>query len=450
MSTVLKSNNFELGLADGTTLTTANSSGGGQSGFTVNVNAGNTCQVSATSPLEDSFSLVMTQGGANVIELYQPLPATQGDIAYQEEFVHATPAVSCAVWRSLQTTSLTGTNVTLFFRADNKIHIFDTLSAVQSPSSTGVLTAGSTYILQIYETTTAITVNIYLKGQSSPVVALTMSTGTAPSFGAFRSGIGTASALFTRKIDNIKVGTGGFLPRTDVSNTPPTASVGPDQAVEVGSTVPLVGSDSDVDGSVTSRLWSWDTSLPGTVAGPTITGNTSQNASVVMNTPGMYRVKYVVTDNSSATSTPVYMKIAVYPHSGDPVTVRQATLSTWTQVGTGTPTSVLNDADDATGHQSPDGPSGAVDTYLMNPHGPGAAAGAITFTVRGNANNGPINRVCKWYRSDGTTLIDTQSGAAPTTLGPQVFTMATAALATIPGLVADRAELIVTITSTAV
>jgi hypothetical protein len=127
----------------------------------------------------------------------------------------------------------------------------------------------------------------------------TTAAGTADRFA-----IGTVSAAtVTVNLDNIVVDNSAFAAPTGApSNTPPTANAGADQAnVEPGTLITLTGTDSDSDGTVTSRSWSQ-------VGGsPTVTlSGTGQNRTFVApaTTAGTtLTFRYSATDNSGATTT---------------------------------------------------------------------------------------------------------------------------------------------------
>jgi hypothetical protein len=182
----------------------------------------------------------------------------------------------------------------------------------------------------------------------------------------------------------------------------------------------------------------WDT-LPSGVTPPVITGSSTANASFTPTVQGYYKAKYVVSDNQGSDSTPAYMQTWVAPLPGDPVTVRSDTIGTWGTYGAGA-TSVdrVNDSNTTTGVESPPNPAGSPYIVHMNPHGPGH----ITLDITGNSTGGGITRTIKWYKADGTTLVDTQPGTAPTALDDQVFTMSGTGEALIPNR-SDRAELII-------
>jgi hypothetical protein len=254
-----------------------------------------------------------------------------------------------------------------------------------------------------------------------------------------------AQATYTWKIDSLRVGYGGFLPRLDVTTTPPTCTTGPDAYATVGDTIPMSGTDTAPSGAIAGRAWIWDT-VPAGVTAPAITGSGTANASFTPTVQGYYRARYSVGDNQGVDSGPAYMATWVAPAPGDPVTVRADTIGPWMPFGGGaTSIARVNDSDASTGVVSPGDPNAAPYIAQMNPHGPGG----ITLTITGNSTAGGVTRTVKWYKADGTTLIDTQTGTAPTTAGNQVFTMSGTGLALI-STPASRAELWVHIESTKV
>ena len=83
------------------------------------------------------------------------------------------------------------------------------------------------------------------------------------------------------------------------ANTPPTANAGPNQSVQAGDTVNLVGSGSDSDGNVVSYAWS---QVNGELV--TIDNSNSSNASFVApQVSGNVTLRLTVTDNNGAVGT---------------------------------------------------------------------------------------------------------------------------------------------------
>jgi hypothetical protein len=449
---VEKQNNAEIGLTTGTTVTTGNSSGGGQDAFNgINIGAGNTVTVSSVSPLAGTYSYRLEQltPGTNPIEIYWDRATAGADFAFQMRVQHVTPAtVNNALFRTLATTNHTGAAAfTVFQRTDARIHIFDTGTSTQSAASTGFLNNNVTYLMQLYYAAGSVTVSFYTIGSTTPTATVTMAVATT-NIGSCRIAT-TAGVVTTYRIDSLKMGGGGFIARDDVSNVAPTATAGAAQYVLAGTTVTLSGSDADSDGSIASRAWTWSTAdtsgVAGTtrkwLSGPTITNGTTQNATATMTTPGAYRAQYVVTDDGGLTSDPVFTNVFVYPAAATAVGVRDGVKGTWTRVG-GDDTAVLNDANDATGWQTPDDPTVAnTATVLMNPYGPGQ----ITHVVRCDSEDGGISFQVEWYLADGTTLLGLDVETIPTTLGDTTFTLPSGGMTALGTTNAARAELIVVV-----
>ena len=82
-------------------------------------------------------------------------------------------------------------------------------------------------------------------------------------------------------------------------NQPPVANAGPDVAIAVGQVAALNGSGStDPDGTIAQYLW---TKVSGP-SSPTITGASTAQASLTINTAGVYIYRLTVTDNGGDTS----------------------------------------------------------------------------------------------------------------------------------------------------
>jgi hypothetical protein len=128
--------------------------------------------------------------------------------------------------------------------------------------------------------------------------------GTNP-IANFEVGAAVATVQATFDILDVQVddGSQSEIPMyVAVTNTAPTASAGTNKVTAVGTAISLTGTDSDSDGTVASRLWTFMDSVPATATVPTITGATTATPSVTPTVPGKFRYKYVVTDNSGASS----------------------------------------------------------------------------------------------------------------------------------------------------
>ncbi len=216
-ATILKQNNAEIGLTNGTSVNVANSGGGGQDALGASsIGAGNTFVVSSASPLEGTYSFLLTQTGAVACDQHWAMTTTYADFSWQFRFSYnQAPAVNCNIARGLTTTTFTGAAYTIAIRTDNKIQITENVGAT-TVVSTGTLTPGTSYLMQGRSNGTTITVLVYPVG--STTAAATLSITYAPlSIGSFKMGINTASALITLKYDAVKFATGGFIGRTDVA-----------------------------------------------------------------------------------------------------------------------------------------------------------------------------------------------------------------------------------------
>jgi len=91
-------------------------------------------------------------------------------------------------------------------------------------------------------------------------------------------------------------------------NVPPIANAGPDRNLQLPSTLVLLGSGTDTDGTITSYAWSF-ISGPNT---PIITTPNAQNTSVTNLVEGSYTFRLTVTDNNSSTDTDDVV-ITVFP-----------------------------------------------------------------------------------------------------------------------------------------
>ena len=454
VATLEKINTAEIGVGTGGTVTGSNSGGGsGNDPFNnVSVQAGTTLQVSSTAPITGSYSYIaaLTSSG-NTLTAAWTLAADRPDFTYDFAFtIPSAPPAGTAVGLARFYTDAAGaiTAATLFIDTAGKFYIDDAVDGRTSPPTTVAPAAGN-YIGKLRFTPGQISFDVYPYGSTTLTTSILM-TGLS-TFPIRRVSVVRLHALsgtvsYTWKVDTLRVGYGGFLPRLDIALTPPTCTVGPDAYVTVGDNIPMSGTDTASAGIITDRAWTWDT-FPAGVIPPGIVGATTANATFTPTVQGYYKARYVVRDNQGSDSAPAYMQIWVAPAAGDPVTVRAATSGVWATFGTGAASSVarVNDSDITTGVITGADPVGAVFIIQMNPHGPGA----VTLTITGNSTTGTITRNVAWYKADGTTLIDTQTGTAPTSSADEVFTMSDAGLAVIPNP-ADRAALWVHITSTKV
>lgn len=205
---------------------------------------------------------------------------------------------------------------------------------------------------------------------------------------------GTAHGLVD--VDNVTITDGGGV------NTAPTAKItSAAQSVTVGTPVTLTATDAAPGGTVASRLWSW-VSFPGSGAAPAITGATTQSASFTPTIPGAYVSRYVVTDNTGLTSSPVTITTTA---TSDPVIVYPSAVAAGGSalvVGATGPLSVITP------------PVQSAIKYLETPAGggqyplitfPQMPVGALTLIISGYSHNGALVRTAKLFKTDGTTQV---------------------------------------------
>lgn len=450
VATLERSSNADIGVPTGTTVTVGNSGGGtGNAPFTtVTVPAGTTLQVSNVAPITGGYSYVAALASTgNLLEAKWALAAPRPDVTWDAAFtIPATrPTVATSVARFYTDIGGTQLAAVLWLNPDATFAVNAYRDTRTSPP-TSVPAAPGNYVGKLRSSPGQITFDVYPYGSATAATSIAM-TGLTPfqvgSVAVIALTVASGAGSITWKTGALRVGYGGYLPRLDVTTTPPTCSTGPAAYATVGDTIPMSGTDTAPAGAITGRAWTWDT-LPDGITAPAIVGAGTANATFTPTVQGYYRAQYTVTDNQGSDSTPAYMATWVAPAAGDPVTVRTDTIGPWMPFGGGaTSIARINDTDNTTGIISPGDPTAAPYIARMNPHGPGA----VTLTVTGNSTNGDVTRTVKWYKTDGTTLIDTQTGTAPTSSGDQTFTMSDEGLALIQAP-ADRAELWVHIEST--
>lgn len=144
------------------------------------------------------------------------------------------------------------------------------------------------------------------------------------------------------------------------ANNPPTANAGADQTVTIGANVTVTGTDSDTDGTVTSRLWTFD-SYPGATA-PTLSNASTASASFTAATSGVYVLRYTVTDNGGATGSAT-VTITAPGTTARPTSVVGTT--DWVTTGAANAAAAMADEDASTLVTSPNSPA-AADTLTVD------------------------------------------------------------------------------------
>jgi hypothetical protein len=128
-----------------------------------------------------------------------------------------------------------------------------------------------------------------------------------------RQGIGTASSgIGTVYFDDFTAAVGpGFLTQSVFINQPPIANAGSGQnSVEPWSTVNLIGTDADADGTVASRTWR---QISGTAVTLTASGSTATYTAPASTAGDTLVFGYQATDNNGAVSAESIVTHTVLP-----------------------------------------------------------------------------------------------------------------------------------------
>lgn len=150
------------------------------------------------------------------------------------------------------------------------------------------------------------------------------------------------------------------------TNVAPVSNAGANKIVAVGSTATLNGTDSDSDGTVASRLWTYMDAVPLGATAPTTGATNVANLTVTPSVPGKFRYKYVVVDDKGVSSPDSFAY--VFGTSG---TAKGAAITGTTEfvtVGGGSLVANVGDSNSATGISYPPGAT-AIKTikYRLTP-----------------------------------------------------------------------------------
>jgi len=186
------------------------------------------------------------------------------------------------------------------------------------------------------------------------------------------------------------------------ANQPPTANAGADRTITLPTTSAAASgaTDSDTDGSITGRAWSF-VSGPGPT--PTITNGTTRTPSFSgMSTAGVYTFRYTVTDDDDATASDT-MVVTVLLSTPTGLT------ATAGACGTNLITVTWNPVAGATSYEVRDGATslGTVGGTSF-PYVAGAPGSSHTFTVRA------LNGVGGYSVYSGGVTRNTPGTCAPT------------------------------------
>lgn len=445
----LRQNTFE-GTASGTTLTAANSSSGGNAFDLVSTSGTVTGVFSNAQAMHGTQSLYVSgASGSTFFPRYAGWSTTQAAarVYFRLNAINAS-AQNIAEFRDTAGATIGA----LGFATDGRTPQIKPKSG--SSTNLTIFNAGVWYRIEMEiakgtgTTDGTLRCRIYLGDDTTPIsgssyAVTNVDTGTV-NVGTFVAGKTTSGATLDAYLDDMAANDGTLTAIGPVAtNVAPSASAGAAQVVAAGSTVTLAGTDSDSDGTVTSRAWSV-VSFPVGGTSPTLSNATTANASFVAATAGRYVMQYQVTDNNGATSTASQVTIYVYPATGQDVTVYSDTAGSWTKYGSGTSTlTSVNDTDDTTGIQSPINPAGQLYSAVLNPIGPGD----IKLYVTGRWTDAAVSRQVTLYKEDGSTMVGQWTMSPTSSIAEQLVSVSSAGLAAVP-TVADRRALVLTIGST--
>lgn len=184
-------------------------------------------------------------------------------------------------------------------------------------------TTANTFATRLYPLGSATAIHTW---NETPTANLASASGIF----ATRWSIGTASTMIGGSLDTnsaFAIGSGDWLERHDISNSPPTVSISPStQNLSTSSTANLTATATDSDGTIVSHAWTFDYPASGA---PTFTGGTTSTPSFTTGgSPGsLYVARDTVTDNGGATGA----------HTAEvrvPTTIQATTLSGFTPLGT--------------------------------------------------------------------------------------------------------------------
>jgi hypothetical protein len=233
------------------------------------------------------------------------------------------------------------------------------------------LTPGTWYRVEIYAliggtaSTGTVRAKIYpaasstiVAGSTAVNMAGTANIGIAP-FTVIEIGVGSIlTANMTMRYDLLRIGAQSTEFGPPTGNTAPVANAGAAKTVTLGNTVTFTPTDSDADGTIASRQWTYMGALPATAVAPTIVGSTATTAglqvtAVTGSDGARHQYKYVVTDNNGASSPDSFVYLYIPSTTAKGIEVVGST--EYTTIGGGSLVANVSDSSDATGVTYPVG-----------------------------------------------------------------------------------------------
>jgi hypothetical protein len=219
--TILKQNTAETGLADGTTITVANSDDGtaGDAIDAVNVGASNSIQCTTTTPWAGTRNWRFVKASTNQCYIGWTWTGAQADFAFRMGFRY--PAGNLAadepILRMFSGAGYTPQigSVELLSGAGRKLRVRDTAGAVNDDSATA-LSVSTDYLVEArWISGTSLTANLYAKGSNTIIETMSVAA-PAGSVNSIRLGLtGSGNSAVTLMTDDWAIGHTDWLVRTD-------------------------------------------------------------------------------------------------------------------------------------------------------------------------------------------------------------------------------------------
>lgn len=405
---ILRSNNFEAGVAAGTAIDGTNSAVGGNA-FTYF----NGAPVYSATRSHGSLGLDCT---ANAVAAAVGWTGLATKTFQFREYIKlsAAPSATGQIFTARNSSNyVAGLNLT----TARKIAVTHWGGAALYTSTTVIPTDLTSYRVELWGVVNATGTGelhfaLYLGDSTTPLETFDTTTADLQATNVIevRSGKHAASGTISLFIDDMAVGDqAAFL--GPAANIPPTVSAGANQTVAPGATVSVTASASDSDGSVVSTTWAYVYPATG---GPTLTGASTATASFTAGAAGnLYILQVTATDDAGATATS-NVEIRV-PATGTLTPLPQNATGTgsWTRAGAAaTDGAALADALDTTYLESPSVSGAEVNRRLRL--APSAPRTSATVTVRVQQDvAGSLTATARLY--EGSTL--RQSWTVPVTTG---------------------------------
>lgn len=343
-------------------------------------------------------------------------------VGVRRRYTHTAAPGAVATLASIKNTA-NGTMVDL--QVDTSSRAIVTTAAGILTASRYTMTVGTTYWLEAFATVGTTTTDgraeLYVYAADGTTLlngsgagfdsGATTNTGTtAPGFFRF-GGVTSTSGWANDDIDGIRFGDLASGVLGPPANLPPTVSVGANQSVAAAATVNVTSSASDPDGTIASRLWTFDFPTSGA---PALTGASTANASFTAGAAGaLYILRHTVTDNGGATAFAT-TEVRV-PSTGNvrPIAGDGSGAAGWSIIGgAATQGAALNDASATTRVESPDMTSTAsAHRWRLAPM---STRTALRITLSDVVLTAAAAHTCKVRVFCGSTQITERSLAATT------------------------------------